>query len=186
MRMKRILIGSLIAVGAMTASTASWAQLGINLQLAVPTIQIAPPAPQVEVIPPPRPGFVWSRGYWAWQGGAHVWVHGRWIEEHPGQHWIPEHWAQRGPNYVFVPGHWVTVQPEVVIAAPPPPPVEEQVPVAPPGYVWAPGYWYWNGSEHEWAGGHWEAIHAGAHWERAQWVNFNGQWRFVSGHWAPN
>ncbi len=187
MRMKRLLISGLIAAGAMGASSATWAQLGINLQLNVPTIQVAPPPPQAEFVPAPRPGFVWSRGYWSWQGGQHVWVPGHWIEEHPGQHWIPEHWAQRGPNYVFVPGHWVTVQPNVIVAIAPPPQVQEQVPPAPPGYVWAYGYWYWNGSEMEWAGGHWEVAQPGAHFVNSHWdPTPDGRFKFVKGYWAPN
>ena len=30
-------------------------------------IQVAPPPPQVDVVPAPRPGFVWAPGYWAWE-----------------------------------------------------------------------------------------------------------------------
>lgn len=69
-------------------------------------INIAPPAPQVEVVPAPRPGFVWAPGFWEWRGNAHVWVPGRWIGERRGFHWVPDMWVQRGPRWHHVPGHW--------------------------------------------------------------------------------
>ena len=179
---RRKLVGGALALAALTCAPAGWAQLGINLSL-----NFAPPPPQVEPIPQPRPGYVWGRGYWAWQGGSHVWVPGRWIAEHPGQHWVPEHWAQRGPNYVFVPGRWVPEQQEIVIGLQPPGDVVEQVPQGPPGYFWARGYWNWNGSELEWIGGHWAQDRPGYHWAHARWIpEPGGRWRFKPGHWKPN
>ncbi len=49
-------------------------------------IDVAPPAPQVEVVPEPRVGYVWAPGYWEWRGGHHVWVGGHWIGERRGYH----------------------------------------------------------------------------------------------------
>ncbi len=76
----------------------------IGIEIGVP-----PPPERVEVIPPlPGPGFVWDRGHWRWEGGAHVWVPGHYIRlPHPGAVRIPGHWVQL-PNgrYRFVPPHW--------------------------------------------------------------------------------
>src|SRR5206468_6316324 len=73
-------------------------------------IEVAPPPPQVEVVPAPRPGYVWAPGYWAWEGGRHVWVAGRWIPVHRGYYWVPDRWVEyrgpRGPHWHFEPGHW--------------------------------------------------------------------------------
>jgi hypothetical protein len=69
-------------------------------------IGVAPPAPQVEVVPAVRAGYVWAPGYWAWRGGRHVWVGGHYIHERRGYHWIPDAWVQAGPRWHYAPGHW--------------------------------------------------------------------------------
>jgi hypothetical protein len=38
------------------------------------TVDVAPPAPVVETVPPPpAPGYVWQAGYRAWDGFNYVW-----------------------------------------------------------------------------------------------------------------
>ena len=69
-------------------------------------VDIAPPVPRVEVVPPARAGYVWAPGYWEYRGHHHVWVEGRWMREHPGQHWVPEHWEQNGARWHMERGHW--------------------------------------------------------------------------------
>lgn len=70
-------------------------------------IEIAPPAPRVVVAPPPRPGFVWAPGYWAYRGHEHVWVDGHWMKERRGWRWEPDHWVHHEGRYRYEPGHWV-------------------------------------------------------------------------------
>ena len=41
-------------------------------------VNIGPPPPVVEVVPAPRPGYVWAPGYWGWNGHKHVWAKGHW------------------------------------------------------------------------------------------------------------
>jgi hypothetical protein len=73
-------------------------------------IEVAPPPPRVEVMPPMRPGFVWAPGYWAWERGRHVWIEGRWIEARRGEFWVPDRWVEyrdpRGAHWHMEPGHW--------------------------------------------------------------------------------
>ena len=69
-------------------------------------VQIGPPPPRAEVMPGPRHGYVWSPGYWAWNGHRHYWVSGHWVRERRGYGWVPEHWEERGGRHYFVPGHW--------------------------------------------------------------------------------
>jgi hypothetical protein len=69
-------------------------------------VAVAPPAPQVASDPEPRPGFVWVRGYWSWNGNQYVWVRGRWVAERPGYHWVHAHWVQADGTWQFVAGHW--------------------------------------------------------------------------------
>ncbi len=69
-------------------------------------VDIAPPAPQVEVVPGPRVGFVWAPGFWEYRDGRHVWVGGHWMGERRGYHWIPDRWDQVGGRWHHARGHW--------------------------------------------------------------------------------
>jgi len=73
-------------------------------------IDVAPPVPQVEEVPPLRPGFVWAPGYWNWDGDQHVWVGGHWMDARPGYYWSPERWEhhveEEGSHWHFAPGRW--------------------------------------------------------------------------------
>jgi hypothetical protein len=90
---------------AATLSTPALAAVNFNFGIEVP-----PPPQQVEVVPAPRSGYVWSPGYWAWDGYRHVWVEGRWIAERPAYVWVPDRWVEfresRGPHWHHEPGHW--------------------------------------------------------------------------------
>ena len=100
---KTLILGAALALGSWTVP----ALAVINLNFG---IDIGPPAPQVEVIPAPRPGFVWAPGYWAWEGNRHVWVAGRWMQSRPGYYWVPERWEQhaeeRGHHWHFESAWW--------------------------------------------------------------------------------
>lgn len=69
-------------------------------------IRAAPPAPQVEVVPAPRPGYVWDNGHWVWREGRYVWIPGHWRAVRVGYHWVPGHWAERRGGWVWIEGHW--------------------------------------------------------------------------------
>jgi hypothetical protein len=72
----------------------------------VDDVQVAPPPPRVEVVPPPRAGYVWAPGYWRWDGYRYVWLDGHWVRERSGWHWVPDQWVAVGPRWHFVPGRW--------------------------------------------------------------------------------
>ncbi|MEO8425699.1 MAG: YXWGXW repeat-containing protein [Verrucomicrobiota bacterium] len=63
-----------------------------NTTPATATAVIAPatPAPQVEVIPvTPGPNYVWTPGWWSWNGRAWIWFGGYWgFPTRPGHVWI--------------------------------------------------------------------------------------------------
>ncbi|OZI37558.1 hypothetical protein CAL29_03895 [Bordetella genomosp. 10] len=67
---------------------------------------MAPPPPRVEVVPAPRPGYVWDNGHWRWEHGRYVWIEGYWRPVRVGRAWVPGHWQEHGPNWRWVPGHW--------------------------------------------------------------------------------
>ena len=94
-----LLAALLISAGALCAPGRSAAAVLVD-------VDVAPPAPRVEVVPAARPGFIWAPGYWAWRGHEHVWIRGRWIRERAGLHWVPDAWVAAGPRWHYVPGHW--------------------------------------------------------------------------------
>jgi hypothetical protein len=71
-------------------------------------VRLAPPRPLVEaVVPAPGIGYVWTPGYYGWNGQAYVWSPGAWVvAPWPGANWEPAHWVRRHGGWVFVEGHW--------------------------------------------------------------------------------
>lgn len=88
MRSVSILLASTLlstsALVAPAAFTPAAAQININLG--------APPNPQFEAVPAPRPGYAWAPGSWQVQNNQHVWTPGRWMEARQDQHWVPDRW----------------------------------------------------------------------------------------------
>jgi hypothetical protein len=83
--------------------------LAASLAPAAFLVRIAPPPVVVETPPPPPPGpgYVWTPGYYRWDGAAYVWVPGAWvIAPWPGARWVGPHWAHHRGGYAFVAGHW--------------------------------------------------------------------------------
>ena len=103
MRTRNLLLGLLIAAG-VALPAAGQARTDFSLGINVGP----PPAPVVVAPPPPvEPGYVWTPGYWAWDGYRHVWVEGRYVAPRPGYVWVPPYWDRRGPRHYFVEGRWV-------------------------------------------------------------------------------
>jgi hypothetical protein len=97
---RKLLLATLwLAATASIAPAVSSAAVSID-------IDVAPPAPRVEVVPEPRHGYVWAPGFWEWRGHEHVWVAGHFIRERRGYHWVPDTWVGNGPHYHYVRGHW--------------------------------------------------------------------------------
>ncbi|MES1257051.1 MAG: YXWGXW repeat-containing protein [Acidobacteriota bacterium] len=72
-------------------------------------ITVGPPAPRV--IGPlgvaPGPGYVWTDGYYDWQGSNWVWLDGRWARPpRPGRVWVTPYWERHGRGYRFHKGRW--------------------------------------------------------------------------------
>jgi hypothetical protein len=71
-------------------------------------VDVAPPAPYVEVIPVlPFLGALWIAGYWGWHGGRHQWVPGRYERPRPGYGWNSHGWVQQGGRWHLHGGGWV-------------------------------------------------------------------------------
>ena len=67
-----------------------------------------PPAMRVETrTVSPGPGYVWTGGYWRWDGSEYRWVPGSWMmPPRRAAVWVPGHWINRGGGWVWVAGHW--------------------------------------------------------------------------------
>ena len=71
-------------------------------------VDVAPPAPVVEVVPAiPFAGALWIGGYWGWNNGRHQWVAGRWERPRPGYQWHAHSWVQEGGHWHLHAGGWV-------------------------------------------------------------------------------
>jgi hypothetical protein len=71
-------------------------------------VDVAPPAPYVEVVPVlPFLGALWIAGFWGWHGGRHHWVPGRYERPRPGYSWNAHGWVQQGGRWHSRGGGWV-------------------------------------------------------------------------------
>ena len=66
-----------------------------------------PPERVIEVEPAPRPGYIWARGYWHWDGGRYVPVHGHWETERPGYRYEHPHCERGADGWHWHAGVWL-------------------------------------------------------------------------------
>jgi hypothetical protein len=102
-----------ITIGAAAAALGAAALLGTSAQAASASIyvQIAPPAPRVEVVPAPRRGHNWVPGHWEWRHRAYAWVPGYFIAVRPGFTYAQPQWVQSGGRWAYRAGGWVRAEP---------------------------------------------------------------------------
>ena len=82
------------------------APAGVFAQVDV-SVQIAPPELPVYDQPIcPGDGYIWTPGYWAWDGD-YYWVPGTWVlAPEPGFLWTPGYWGWGGSGFFFNEGYW--------------------------------------------------------------------------------
>lgn len=101
-----LLLSAALALGSALATAPTLAAPRVGASIG---ITVAPPAPRHERMPPPRHGYLWTPGYWAWNPHLrrHVWVGGRWLRARPGYRYMPPHWnpGTRG-HWHFRGGYW--------------------------------------------------------------------------------
>lgn len=69
-------------------------------------VRTAPPAPRDEVVPAARRGYVWTPGYWNWNGHRYVWVRGKYVRERVGYTWREPSWRENNGRWEFQRGNW--------------------------------------------------------------------------------
>jgi hypothetical protein len=90
----------LLAGGMLFLSTASFAQVGVAVAIAPPEL----PAYEQPICP--GDGYIWTPGYWAWDG-QYYWVPGTWVmPPEPGFLWTPGYWAWGDGGFFFNEGYW--------------------------------------------------------------------------------
>lgn len=100
--MMRCRMSGLIAATALLSGAAPVHAARIVVGFGRPVTIVAP------VPAPPAAGYyVWTPGYWNWNGSRYVWVPGVYVTAlHPGASWIPGHWVAGPRGAVWVGGHW--------------------------------------------------------------------------------
>ena len=95
----RVICSLLLAVGMLLLSAPSFAQVG------APTVG-PPELPAYEQPICPGDGYIWTPGYWAWDG-EYYWVPGTWVmAPETGYLWTPGYWGWGGDGFMFNEGYW--------------------------------------------------------------------------------
>ena len=97
----------IIPAAPLTAGATEQVELVQQARVAPIVVNVPPPMPRVEVMPPPPgPGHVWIGGYWRWSGSRHEWVAGHWEARRDSAFWVPGHWYRSGGGWTFAGGVW--------------------------------------------------------------------------------
>ncbi|MGD0295623.1 MAG: hypothetical protein ABSE86_00820 [Bryobacteraceae bacterium] len=90
----------LLAGATLFLSTVSFAQVGVAITVAPPEL----PAYEQPICP--GDGYIWTPGYWAWDG-EYYWVPGTWVmAPEVGYLWTPGYWGWAGSGFFFNEGYW--------------------------------------------------------------------------------
>jgi hypothetical protein len=91
----------LLAIPMLFASNAALAQVSISVTIAPPEL------PVYEQPVCPGEGYIWTPGYWAWDGDDYYWVPGTWVlAPEVGYFWTPPYWGWGGSAFIFHAGYW--------------------------------------------------------------------------------
>ena len=103
MRYQKIFLALIPALMLCAAPAVSQAAFGIGV-----SVNLAPPVLPVYVQPAlPGPGYIWTPGYWAWDGSDYYWVPGTWVEPpQSGLLWTPGYWGWNDGLYAWNAGYW--------------------------------------------------------------------------------
>jgi hypothetical protein len=91
----------LVGIAMLMLSMASFGQVTISVGFAPPAL------PVYEQPVCPGDGYIWTPGYWAWDGADYYWVPGTWVEApEVGYLWTPPWWGWEGNAFLFHAGWW--------------------------------------------------------------------------------
>lgn len=101
--MHRTISNAIIWPALLSFSALAQAQLSVSINLAPPPL---PVYVQPEI---PSDGFMWTPGYWAWDGNGndYFWVPGTWVSApYQGAMWTPGYWGNNGGAFAWNSGYW--------------------------------------------------------------------------------
>lgn len=91
-----------LAAAMLSLSTVSFAQIRASISIGPPEL------PVYEQPICPGDGYMWTPGYWAWDGD-YYWVPGDWVmPPEAGFLWTPGYWGWGGEGFIFNQGYWGT------------------------------------------------------------------------------
>jgi hypothetical protein len=99
--LRKSLLVALLAASLGSISLPAAARTEVDVML-----NFGPPPLRYEVVPAPRPGYVWAAGYWDVRGHKHIWRAGHWQYARPGHYWQESRWLQRPDGWVLERGRW--------------------------------------------------------------------------------
>ena len=104
----RVLRSSLFALMLSSASIVGLAASAqAQISAAINVTVAPPPLPEYDQPPLPEIGYLWSPGYWAWDGSDYYWVPGSWVlPPQPDLLWTPGWWGFNNGFYAFNAGYW--------------------------------------------------------------------------------
>jgi hypothetical protein len=93
----------LLIVAMLALAGAASAQIGVGV-----SVSFGPPELPVYDQPLcPADGYIWTPGYWAWDGNDYYWVPGTWVEApEVGFLWTPGYWGWENNAFFFHEGFW--------------------------------------------------------------------------------
>jgi len=101
MRTLALIRSLLFSLQLMGLSAASFGQIGIAVSFGPPAI------PVYEQPICPGEGYIWTPGYWAWDGDDYYWVPGTWVlAPEIGFLWTPGYWGWGGDAFFWHEGYW--------------------------------------------------------------------------------
>ena len=98
-KLPSVALAALLFAGLPLASSSAY--IGISVGIAPPAIPI------YEQPYCPVEGYIWTPGYWAYDGFGYYWVPGAWVAPpRVGFLWTPGYWGYDGGRYFFNDGYW--------------------------------------------------------------------------------
>jgi hypothetical protein len=93
----------LMTVALLALSAAAFAQIGVAV-----AVSFGPPElPVYEQPVCPEEGYIWTPGFWAWDGDDYYWVPGTWVPApEAGFLWTPGYWDWQDTAFFFHDGYW--------------------------------------------------------------------------------
>ncbi|MGO4377594.1 YXWGXW repeat-containing protein [Pseudoduganella sp. RAF53_2] len=95
-----------LLLAAMAAASLGSAALPLAASADVLVVRTAPPPMRDEVVPAAREGYVWTPGYWRYNGHRYVWTHGKYVRERHGYYWREPAWKENNGRWEFTRGNW--------------------------------------------------------------------------------